>query len=146
MDITFDSSKNHNTVVLDTKVYLITSSSISSGSVVCSLLSLHEWSQVVDSLLHDSSRLDDLWQEHLSASEVVSDDGHACHEWSLDDVERSWVHLSGFFGILINVLINTFDESVLESLLNIVASPWVLLLDNGTTSGSFEGFESLFLL
>lgn len=63
VDITFDGGEDNCSVVLN---------SLSSFSTGCYLLGFHEWCQVVDGLLHYSSRLDYLGQEHFTTSEVIT--------------------------------------------------------------------------
>ena len=56
-----------------------------------------------------------------------------------------WIVFPSFFSIFVNVFINTFNESMLESFINFVFSPWINFLGhNFTTSGFFDGLKSFF--
>lgn len=62
-------------------------------------------------------------------------------------MEWSWELKSGFFSILVDVFVDTLDESVLESFLNLIFSPWVKLFgSNLTSSSSFDSIKSLLLI
>ena len=53
-----------------------------------------------------------LRQEHLSGTEKVSDDGHAAHKGTLDDVERTRITdfvLSGLFSVIHNELVDALE-------------------------------------
>jgi len=54
---------------------------------------------------------------------------------------------STFLSILVDILVNTFNKSILKSLFDFILSPWVKLLgDNWATTGSLDGIQSLLLL
>ena len=63
-----------------------------------------------DGLLHDAGALHHLWQEHAAASEAVSHDVHAVHEWSFDHLQGSAELLASFLGVFFDVLIDTLYE------------------------------------
>ena len=53
-----------------------------------------------------------LRQEHLSGTEKVSDDGHAAHKGTLDDVERTRITdfvLSGLFSVIHDELVDALE-------------------------------------
>mmetsp|Transcript_8136 Transcript_8136/g.11201 ORF Transcript_8136/g.11201 Transcript_8136/m.11201 type:complete len:218 (-) Transcript_8136:2100-2753(-) len=54
------------------------------------LFLFHEWNQVGHSLLHHTSRFDDLRQKHLSSTEEVTHNIHTTHEWAFNDSQRVW--------------------------------------------------------
>jgi len=62
-------------------------------------------------------------------------------------MERSWEVLTGLFSVFFNVLVISFDESVLQSLVDIEVPPFFDLFGNFlATSRCFQLVESLFLL
>lgn len=52
---------------------------------------LHVLKEVVDGLLHDTSGLNDLRQEHLSSTKALTDDVHTSHKWTFNNLQRHWV-------------------------------------------------------
>ena len=61
-------------------------------------------------------------------------------------MERPGVLKSGLLGILVDVLVDTLDEGVLESLIDLVLSPWVDFLLDCLSAGSLELLNPLLLL
>ena len=96
---------------------------------------LHEWNEMIDSLLHYTGWLDHLWQEHLPRSKQVSHNGHSFHQWPLNYIQWSgvFVHLlPSFFCVLLNILVDTLGvrqclrvEHILVIVLsNKISIPW----------------------
>ena len=99
------------------------------GLTTCSKsLSFHEGDKVVDSFFHHTCTLDHLGEEHLPAAEVVTDDGHAFHERTLDHLQRSIIQFPCLLGVFIYEIYDTLDESVFESLLDRLGPPLLDLL------------------
>mmetsp|Transcript_15200 Transcript_15200/g.36633 ORF Transcript_15200/g.36633 Transcript_15200/m.36633 type:complete len:268 (-) Transcript_15200:1862-2665(-) len=92
------------------------------------LLSLHERDQVGHSFFHDTSRFDDLRQEHLAAAKQVPDNVHSIHERSLNHVKRPVVFLPCFLRVLHNELVNSLDQRMLETLGHVKTAPFIHLL------------------
>lgn len=109
MHVTLDSGKHYGAVEFRTAVLTF---------IVLQLLGFHEGSEIAHSSLHDSGRLDHLRQEHLAASEVITDDLHTVHEGALDHVQRSRESLSGLLSVLIDVVNDALDQGVLEPLVH----------------------------
>src|SRR5690606_734964 len=63
------------------------------GPALGRLFRFHEGEQVSHGLLHDTSRLDDLRQEHLAGTEQITDDRHAVHQRPFDDLQAAIVLL-----------------------------------------------------
>ena len=72
---------------------------VGAGGVGVALLGLDVWDELGDGFLHDAGALDDLGQEHAAGAEEVSDDVHAVHEGTFDDVEGAVGRLAGFFDV-----------------------------------------------
>ena len=89
------------------------------------LFGFHEGGEVGDGLLHDAGGFDDLREEHLAGTEEVADDGHAGHERAFDDEQRAAELEAGFFGVDLDVGVDTFDEGVGEALFDGAFAPCV---------------------
>ena len=89
----------------------------------------HQRFEKCDGLFHHSCRLDDLWQKHLAAAEQITNDVHAVHEWSLDQLQRSLDGLKCFSGIGLDVIGNSLNQCMLEPFENGQFSPGFLFLD-----------------
>ena len=91
------------------------------------LLGLDEGDQVGDRLLHDARGFDHLRQEHLTAAEQIADHVHPVHQRALDHFDRAPAGRFGggahFLGIVHDMRIDPFDQSMFEPLGDGVAAP-----------------------
>ena len=80
------------------------------------LIGLHQRQQIGDRLFHHAGRFDHLRQEHLPFAEQVAHDLHAGHQGTLDDGQAGGVLAAGFFGVLLDVFDNPFDQRMAEAI------------------------------
>mmetsp|Transcript_67957 Transcript_67957/g.148028 ORF Transcript_67957/g.148028 Transcript_67957/m.148028 type:complete len:252 (+) Transcript_67957:1388-2143(+) len=88
-----------------------------------SLLLLHERDQHSHGLLHHTSTLDHLRQEHFASTKEIADDAHAAHEWALNDLERNLHVLTSLLYICLDEFIDSVDEAVMQTLNIRAAAP-----------------------
>ncbi len=81
------------------------------------LFLLQEWNKIGDRLFHHTGALDHLGQKHLPLSKKVTDEVHAFHERTLDDLDRTAEALPRFLGVLVDEFDDSAQEGVLETLL-----------------------------
>ena len=84
----------------------------------CFVRGIDVWLQNSHSVLHDLSRADDLWQEHLSFAKQDTDVLHGLHEWSLDDLNRLTIFSKCLGHILHEMTAVALCQSELKTLLN----------------------------
>ena len=83
--------------------------------------------QVRHGFLHHARRLDHLRQEHLAGAEQVADLVHAIHEGALDDGQGAIHREARRFGVLHDVLVDSLDEGVGETLFDGQLAPLEIL-------------------
>lgn len=107
------------------------------------LLSLHEWEEVGDGLLHHASRLHHLRQEHLARTEEIADDAHALHERAFDDEQWTAQLCAGLFRVFINIGVDALDQRMRQALFHRPAAPLFGLLRSGLRVAGAGCFELL---
>src|SRR5206468_3101641 len=78
------------------------------------LLGFHERQKIRDSFLHHPGAFHDLRQKHFSRAEEIADDVHPGHQRTFDDRQRARIILARFFEVFVEVIDNSFYESVRE--------------------------------
>ncbi len=72
-----------------------------------------------DGLLHDTGTLDHLRQKHFALAKQITDDVHAVHERTFDDVQWSTPvvgdGLPHFFGVLNDEFVDAAHQGVTEA-------------------------------
>ena len=93
------------------------------------LFLLHVWREPCDRFFHHPRRLDHLRQEHLARAKEVANDAHAVHQRAFDDLEWPAIFLARFFRVLIDELVDAFEQRVLEAFLDRCFAPREIFLD-----------------
>ena len=94
----------------------------------CGFLRFHERRQVGDGLLHHARRFHDLREEHLARAEEIADDAHAVHQRAFDDGERPSELLARFFGVGLDVGVDSLHQRVRQALFDGAVAPLFCLL------------------
>ena len=98
------------------------------------LLRLDIRQQIRNGLLHHPGRFHHLGQEHLACAKEVADDIHTVHQRALDHLDRAAPRGSDlspqFFGVRVDVGVDTLDQSVCDAFAHRKRSPlgcyWVI--------------------
>ena len=69
-------------------------------------------------LLHHPGAFDDLGKEHLAVAKQVSHHVHSVHQRTLDDFQRPRRLLTRFFGVLLNVAVDTLDQCMHQAVMH----------------------------
>ena len=89
------------------------------------LLCFQEGQQISDGFLHHAGGFDDLRQKHLARPEQIADDVHAGHERTFDDGERPAIFLARFLDVLVDVIDDTLDQRVAQTLFDRALAPFI---------------------
>ena len=109
------------------------------------LFGFHEWFQPRNRLLHHSRRLHHLRQEHLARTEEFSNNIHAIHQRPLNHIQGTTVFLTSFFGVFVNKVRNTLQQSVAQPLFNRTLPPFECLRrPTGLLLNGFRVFDQTF--
>ncbi len=77
---------------------------------------LHELFQMIDGSLHGFGRLQNFGHDQLIQVEQAADFGHACHQWSVDDVERVRAFLPLQLQVGDQTVLGAFDDVARQAL------------------------------
>ena len=105
--------------------------SLGAGVGIGRALALHVRGEPGDRLFHHAGAFHDLRKEHFPLAEEVADDLHAVHQRTFNHVERARVFLARFFGVLVDVIDDAFDQGVGQTVLHGRLAPFGVFFDGG---------------
>ena len=84
--------------------------------------------QVGDRLFHHPGRFDHLRQEHLAGAKQIANGVHPGHQRAFNHFDRAGMKQAGFLGVLDDMRVDPFDQSMLQPPDHIPAAPFRSLL------------------